>query len=100
MSTEKYGAEGVEDVAVADRSTAHLPDEHMSVSRYIATRIPSLKPPMARAPNPFKLLGLLNTQQWLFFLVAFIAWSWDAFDFFTVSLTLVRPAVTLSHPLP
>ena len=55
---------------------------------YLTTRVPSLKPPMNKAPNPFKLLGLLNTQQWLFFLVAFIAWSWDAFDFFTVSLTV------------
>ncbi|KAF2089639.1 sugar transporter family protein [Saccharata proteae CBS 121410] len=64
------------------------PDEHMSISRYVTTRISSLKPPMARAPNPFKLLALLNTQQWLFFLVAFLAWSWDAFDFFTVSLTV------------
>ncbi|KAL8869581.1 MAG: hypothetical protein Q9174_004168 [Haloplaca sp. 1 TL-2023] len=43
---------------------------------------------MAKAPNPFKTLALLNLQQWLFFLCAFIAWSWDAFDFFTVSLTI------------
>jgi len=63
-------------------------DKHMSVSRYIATRIPTLKPPMAKAENPFKLLALLNLQQWLFFLCGFIAWSWDAFDFFTVSLTV------------
>lgn len=43
---------------------------------------------MAKAPNPLKLLRLLNLQQWLFFLVAFLAWTWDAFDFFTVSLTV------------
>ena len=58
------------------------------LGHYFATRIPTLKPPMNKAPNPFSLLALLNTQQWLFFLVAFIAWSWDAFDFFTVSLTV------------
>lgn len=58
------------------------------VGHYIATRLPTLKPRMNKAPNPFKLLALLNAQQWLFFLVAFIAWSWDAFDFFTVSLTV------------
>ncbi|KAI9739140.1 MAG: hypothetical protein M1834_007353 [Cirrosporium novae-zelandiae] len=63
-------------------------EEDMSVGKYIATRIPSLKPPMAKAPNPFKLLAMLNTQQWMFFLVAFFAWTWDAFDFFTVSLTV------------
>jgi len=60
----------------------------MSVGRYIATRIPSLKPPMDKAPNPFRLLAMLNREQWLFFLVGFIGWTWDAFDFFTVSLTL------------
>lgn len=63
-------------------------DEKMGVGRYIATRLPTLKPPMNKAPNPFKLLALLNFQQWMFFLVGFLAWSWDAFDFFTVSLTV------------
>jgi hypothetical protein len=50
---------------------SHSPDieENMSIGRYIATRIPSLKPPMRPAPNPFKALTLLNRQQWLFFAV-------------------------------
>ncbi|EXJ76888.1 MFS transporter, SHS family, lactate transporter [Capronia epimyces CBS 606.96] len=65
-----------------------LSHKHMSVTRYAVTRFTTLKPPMAKAPNPFKLLAMLNTQQWLFFLVAFFGWSWDAFDFFTVSLTV------------
>ena len=73
-----------------DRETQ--PDEmgypKMGIGRYIATRIPTLKPPMHKAPNPIRLLTLLNFQQWLFFLVGFIAWTWDAFDFFTVSLTV------------
>ena len=69
-------------------------EQHMSVARYAATRVSTLKPPMAKAANPFKLLALLNTQQWLFFLVAFFAWSWDAFDFFTVSLTVTDLAKT------
>jgi len=62
--------------------------QKMSAGRYIATRFSTLKPPMNKAPNPFKLLAMLNFQQWMFFLVAFLAWSWDAFDFFTVSLTV------------
>ncbi|KAL8711886.1 MAG: hypothetical protein Q9220_003830 [cf. Caloplaca sp. 1 TL-2023] len=65
-----------------------MADERMGIGQYLATRLPTLKPPMAKAPNPFKLLRMLNLQQWLFFLVAFFAWSWDAFDFFTVSLTV------------
>lgn len=64
----------------------------MSAGRYIATRISTLKPPMNKAPNPFKLLAMLNLQQWLFFLVGFFAWTWDAFDFFTVSLTVPQLA--------
>lgn len=64
--------------------------EKMGVGRYLATRAPTLKPPMNKAPNPFKLLALLNVQQWMFFLVGFLAWSWDAFDFFTVSLTVTE----------
>lgn len=60
----------------------------MSAGRYLATRVSSLKPPFTPLPNPFKLLALLNLQQWLFFLVAFAGWTWDAFDFFTVSLTV------------
>ena len=62
--------------------------QNMSIGTYIATRIPTLKPPMNKAPNPFTLLALLNFQQWMFFLVGFLGWSWDAFDFFTVSLTV------------
>lgn len=82
---------------------SHPPAE-MSAAEYAKTRFSTLKPPMNKAPNPFKLLAMLNTKQWLFFLVAFLAWvshnapfaksvanlmqSWDAFDFFTVSLTV------------
>ena len=58
------------------------------ITQYVATRIPTLKPPMNKAPNPFKLIALLNFQQWMFFLVGFAGWTWDAFDFFTVSLTV------------
>lgn len=69
--------------------TYAMPQEQkMSAGTYIATRFSTLKPPMHKAPNPFKLLAMLNFQQWMFFLVAFLAWSWDAFDFFTVSLTV------------
>ena len=47
----------------------------MSASRYLATRLSTLKPPMHPVPNPFKLLTLLNTQQWLFFLIGFLGWT-------------------------
>lgn len=73
----------------------HAPaPQDMSIGRYLATRIPTLKPPLDRVRNPIALLRLLNLQQWLFFLVAFLGWTWDAFDFFTVSLTVSELAET------
>ena len=41
----------------------------MSVGQYLATRIPTLKPPMTKVANPISLLATLNRSQWLFFLV-------------------------------
>lgn len=64
------------------------PHYGMSASRYLASRFSSLKPPMKSAPNPFTLLRMITLRQWSFFGVAFFAWTWDAFDFFTVSLTV------------
>ncbi|KAI9051631.1 hypothetical protein LZ554_004674 [Drepanopeziza brunnea f. sp. 'monogermtubi'] len=58
------------------------------MATYAKTRLSTLKPPMNRAPNPFTLLAMLSTKQWLFFFVAFSAWTWDSFDFFTVGLTV------------
>ncbi|MCJ1249464.1 hypothetical protein MMC30_006688 [Trapelia coarctata] len=88
----KYGTE-------ADAYDGPAPEEKMSAARYFATRIPTLKPPMNRAPNPFKLLGMLNRQQWLFFLIGFLGWTWDAFDFFTVSLTTTPLHLQFDRPI-
>ncbi|PNS16764.1 Carboxylic acid transporter [Sphaceloma murrayae] len=60
----------------------------MSPVKYLATRFSTLKPPMNKVDNPIKLLRTLNKQQWVFFAIAFCAWTWDAFDFFTVSLVV------------
>ena len=83
----------------AQEKTAHgaelqRTESEMPAGRYIATRFTTLKPPMAKAPNPIRLLRMLNFQQWMFFLVAFCGWTWDAFDFFTVSLTTTDLAET------
>ena len=43
--------------------------EGMSVGQYIATRIPSLKPPLTQLGNPIIGLRKLTTMQWMFFLV-------------------------------
>lgn len=64
----------------------------MTAGQYLASRAPTLRPAMAPLANPFKTLALLNRQQWLFFLVGFLAWALDAMDFFTVSLTITNLA--------
>lgn len=46
----------------------------MSAKEYALTRLSTLRPPMHHAPNPIRLLMMLNTKQWMFFLVAFLAW--------------------------
>ena len=67
--------------------------EQMSIGRYLATRLPTLKPPMAKAPNPIRLLRLLNRQQWLFWLVGFCGWTW-------VSTPVKRNAVKIANHGP
>lgn len=81
-------------MAVSYVTYGHASERPFSIGEYFRTRFTTLRPPMAKAPNPFKLMGTLNKQQWLFFAVAFLAWMWDAFDFFTVSLTVSDLAAT------
>jgi hypothetical protein len=53
----------------------------MSAKEYALTRFSTLRPPMHHAPNPIRLLMMLNTKQWMFFLVAFLAWVCASFLF-------------------
>jgi MFS transporter, SHS family, lactate transporter len=62
------------------------------IVNYFLTRPTSLKPPRTRLGNPIRILGELNRHQWLMFFAGFLGWTWDAFDFFTVSLTVTEIA--------
>ncbi|KAH8809255.1 sugar transporter family protein [Xylogone sp. PMI_703] len=62
--------------------------ERMSVGRYLASRVTTLKPTWSIPVNPLTSLGLLSRKDWLFFSIAMAGWTWDAFDFFSVSLTV------------
>ncbi|KAH2929838.1 hypothetical protein KXW73_007365 [Aspergillus fumigatus] len=62
------------------------------IGRYILTRFTSLKPPRNKIRNPISVLRELTTHQWLMFLVGFLGWTWDSFDFFTVSMTVTEIA--------
>ncbi|RDL39850.1 MFS general substrate transporter [Venustampulla echinocandica] len=64
------------DLKVAEASPSHDPalteshsPQRMSAREYAATRFSTLKPPMHKAPNPIRLLMMLTSKQWLFFLV-------------------------------
>jgi SHS family lactate transporter-like MFS transporter len=66
----------------------------MRITTYFKTRFITLVPPLIVPENPFKLLRMLNRQQTAFFFVALLAWTWDAFDFFSVSLNIIEIAKT------
>ncbi|KEZ42249.1 hypothetical protein SAPIO_CDS6105 [Scedosporium apiospermum] len=67
----------------------------MSAGEYLRTRVTTLRPPMHKVSNPIPLLRMLTGRQWAFFAVALSAWTWDALDFFTVSLTVTDLAKDL-----
>ncbi|KAH9988523.1 MFS general substrate transporter [Xylariaceae sp. FL0662B] len=81
-------------MTVDNPDNIYPPYHGMSVGQYLTSRVSTLKPPMAKAPNPWKLVRMLTRRQWTFFGVAFWAWTWDAFDFFTVSLVVSDLAKT------
>lgn len=62
------------------------------IGRYLLSRPTSLKPPRAKLRNPIHILSELDRHQWLMFAAGFWGWAWDAFDFFTVSLTVTEIA--------
>ncbi|KAF4554438.1 Carboxylic acid transporter-like protein 1 [Elsinoe fawcettii] len=70
----------------------------MSVGQYIKTRFTTLKPAMMPVHNPIRVMGLLNREQALLFTAGFLAWMWDALDFFTVSLTIAPLSATFKRP--
>ncbi|KAG7665316.1 uncharacterized protein J8A68_001004 [[Candida] subhashii] len=67
-----------------------------AIRHYFATRISSLwvgKEELSQHSwneilNPFQPLVHVNLRQWNFFLLGFLAWTWDALDFFTTSLNV------------
>src|SRR5947207_6467728 len=84
------------------------PKINLSTARhYFATRIPTLKPPLTWPPNPITHLRGMTTLNWLFYVSGYVrylkisankelAWTWDSFDFFIVSVTLKQIAAALN----
>jgi SHS family lactate transporter-like MFS transporter len=76
--TDQYAVEKPSEEARYEHAqTPYAHTEHMSAGRYIATRLSTLKPPMHKAPNPIRLLRMLNRRQWAFFFIGFVAWVCD-----------------------
>lgn len=74
-----------------------------SIKRYIVTRFTSLaidreefaQHSWKEILNPFSGLNELSAKQWNFFAVGFLGWTWDAFDYFAVSLNVSSIAESL-----
>ncbi|ODV84745.1 hypothetical protein CANARDRAFT_200063 [[Candida] arabinofermentans NRRL YB-2248] len=69
-----------------------------SIKNYFVTRVTELFPTKEHMRqrrhllNPLPGLKLINRGQWLLIMVSFCAWSWDAYDFFSISLNASRLA--------
>lgn len=76
-----------------------------TVKKYLSTRISSLFPSREELGqyskqevfNPFAPLSQMTWRNWNFFLVGFMGWTWDAFDFFAVSLNVSSMAETFDR---
>lgn len=76
-----------------------------AIKKYIKTRFTTLFVPKLELAqyskqeifNPFKPLMELSLRQWNFFFIGMLAWTWDAFDYFTVSLNMDAIAETLQR---
>lgn len=74
-----------------------------AIAKYVKTRFTTLIPLREEFSTylktdiffPFKVLSELNRRQWNFFLIGFAGWTWDAFDFFAVSLNVTAIAESL-----
>jgi hypothetical protein len=73
-NTDAVSVDKMADDKAVENTQVGNPVQHHEQIRYLATRFSTLKPPMNKAPNPFKLILLLNKRQWAFFFVGFIAW--------------------------
>lgn len=77
------------------------------VKKYMATRLPTLFPTKASIKearkhyplNPFPALRSMNWLQTQYFIIGFLAWTWDALDFFAVSLNMSNLAKDLDRPV-
>jgi SHS family lactate transporter-like MFS transporter len=75
---DHYAAEKATEESQVENQLHESPHhQRMSAGEYLATRFSTLKPPMNKAPNPFKLVMMLNKRQWAFFFVGFIAWVYS-----------------------
>ncbi|ANZ73229.1 BA75_00466T0 [Komagataella pastoris] len=72
-----------------------------SIKHYFATRLSTLVPKAEDFKdkryifNPFIVLRELTPKNWNFFMCGFAAWTWDAVDFFSVSLNVSNIAKDL-----
>lgn len=73
-----------------------------AIKKYFATRILSLFVPKEELQrytkkeifNPFADLNQMTLRNWNYFFMGFVGWTWDAFDFFAVSLNTKAMAKT------
>lgn len=77
------------------------------VKDYFKTRIPTLFPTKSSINesrkqypiNPFPALRAMNWLQVQYFIIGFLAWTWDALDYFATTINLSNLAESLNKPV-
>ncbi|KAK9379559.1 major facilitator superfamily domain-containing protein [Kockiozyma suomiensis] len=89
------GTDDLAPIEIGSRARSRL----SRLKQYLSTRAISLIPSKTnnKILNPIPALKSLTTRQWMFFLVAFLGWTWDAFEFFSVALTASKIADDLAR---
>ncbi len=83
---------GVVDTVKNDESGPDLSPK--AILNYLKTRVTSLIIPKSNLENfgekmnLYRDLKIVSRRQWLFIWIAIAAWTWDAFDFFIVTLNI------------
>ncbi|OBA23160.1 MFS general substrate transporter [Metschnikowia bicuspidata var. bicuspidata NRRL YB-4993] len=106
MSTSPVASARSENIEDPHDKTIRPPSfSSRSIKRYLKTRFTTLFVSKEERTeytwgdilNPFKELKHMQIMHWNFFLMGFAAWTWDAVDFFAVTLNATDIAETLNR---
>jgi SHS family lactate transporter-like MFS transporter len=103
VSYQSFKSDDIDEERLGDKLAQEHPNvkpdfSSAAIKKYCKTRFTELFPTKQTMAankhllNPLPGLKMIGFKQWLMILSAFLAWSWDAYDFFSVSLNATQLA--------